>query len=150
VNADAYIVPTTIAITHDLAIPLSELTYRFSRSSGPGGQHVNRSETRVELLFDIARSPSLSEMQRDRLVTRLGHYVDTEGTLHLFSSLTRSQLANREDVSARFQALLRAALHERKRRLPTRPTAGGRERRLSAKRQRSEIKHTRRSADSDE
>ena len=133
-NSDGYVTNTAIAITHDLAIPLSELTYRFSRSSGPGGQHVNRSETRVELLFDIAHSPSLSEMQRERLLTRLGHYVDAEGALHLFSSQTRSQLANREDVTARFQALLRAALHERKRRLPTQPTAGGRERRLRAKR----------------
>jgi ribosome-associated protein len=144
VNAEAGVAPTTIAITHDLAIPLSELSFRFSRSSGPGGQHVNRSETRVELLFDIARSPSLSEAQRDRLLTRLGHYVDDEGTLHLFSSQTRSQLANREDVTARFRALLQAALHERKRRLPTQPSAGGRERRLRAKHERSQIKQIRR------
>ncbi len=149
-NGDTQIAPTKLAITHDLAIPLTELTYRFSRSSGPGGQHVNRSETRVELLFDLAHSPSLSDTQRDRLLTRLGHYVDSEGTLHLFSSLTRSQLANREDVTARFQALLRAGLHERKHRLPTQPTAGGRERRLRAKRRRSAIKQTRRTAPGDD
>jgi ribosome-associated protein len=143
VSADLPPPSELIDITHELAIPASELSYRFSRSSGPGGQHVNRSETRVELLFDVAHSPSLAEEQRARLLTRLNNYIDGEGTLHLFSSLTRSQLANREDVTARFQALLRAALRERKRRLPTRPTGASRERRLQAKRERSEIKRTR-------
>ncbi len=142
-NADPSPAASTIEITHDLAIPLSEISFRYSRSSGPGGQHVNRSETRVELLFDVAHSPSLADEQRARLLSRLGTYVDGEGTLHLFSSLTRSQLANREDVTARFQALLRAALRQRKRRLPTRPTAAGRERRLKEKRARSEIKRAR-------
>ncbi len=133
-----------LTIAHDLVIPMSELNFRFSRSSGPGGQHVNRSETRVELLFNVAQSPSLSDTQRERLLSRLGNHIDAEGTLHLFSSLTRSQLANREDVVARFQALLRAALRQRRHRLPTQPTAAGRERRLRAKRERSEIKQSRR------
>ena len=146
-SSDSIVQREMLPITGDLAIPASELRFRFSRSSGPGGQHVNRSETRVELLFDIAHSASLSEEQRARLLARLAGYVDGEGTLHLFSSATRSQLANREDVVARFQALLRAALHRRKLRLPTRPSAAGRERRLREKRERSEIKQTRRDLD---
>jgi ribosome-associated protein len=133
-----------LRITHDLVVPISELGFRFSRSSGPGGQHVNRSETRVELFFDVAHSPSLSDVQRARLLDRLDSHLDAEGTLHIFSSLTRSQLANREDAVARFQALLRAALRQRRHRLPTRPTAAGRERRLRAKRERSTIKQGRR------
>ncbi len=101
--------PTTLAITPDLAIPLAELDFRFSRSSGPGGQHVQRADTRVELLFDVARSPSLTENQRERIRARLAGYLDNDGVLHLFSSASRSQLANRADVIARFQALLARA-----------------------------------------
>jgi ribosome-associated protein len=135
---------SVIEITPALAIPAAELKYRYSRSSGPGGQNVNRSETRVELLFDVAHSPSVTDEQRALLLTRLAGHIDGEGTLHLFSSITRSQLANREDVTARFAALLRAALRHRKARLPTHPTGASRERRLRAKRTRSEIKQGRR------
>jgi len=78
-----------IAIADGLAIPAAELRFRFSRSSGPGGQHVNRSETRVELLYDVARSPSLTEEQRARIVHRLAGYVDGEGIMHVVSSATR-------------------------------------------------------------
>jgi ribosome-associated protein len=133
-----------LEISAELVIPASEVHYRFSRSGGPGGQHANRTETRVELLFDVARSASLSEEQRLRLLDRLAGHIDSEGVLRLYSGITRSQLANRADVTARFQALLRAALRKRKRRLPTQPTAAGRERRLREKRRRSEIKQARR------
>jgi ribosome-associated protein len=136
-----------VEIMPGLVIPPSELSFRFSRSGGPGGQHVNRSETRVELVFDVAGSPSLSDEQRERLRKRLAGYIDSEGTLHLFSSVTRSQLANRADVVARFHTLLRTALRRRKARIATRPTPGGRERRLSEKRHHSEIKNARRSRD---
>jgi ribosome-associated protein len=139
-----------IAITDGLAIPSAELRFRFSRSSGPGGQHVNRSETRVELLFDVARSPSLTEEQRARVTHRLAGYVDGEGTMHVVSSATRSQLENRADATARFQALLAAALRPRKRRTPTRPNAASRERRLAEKRTRSAHKQMRRKVGSEE
>ncbi len=133
-----------VVIAGNLAVPMRELSFRFSRSGGPGGQHVNRTETRVELLFDVAHAPSLSEGQRARLLGRLGGRLDAEGVLHVVSSATRSQLENRADAIARFQALLRSALRPQKRRLATRPTAASRERRLGSKRQRSSTKAMRR------
>jgi len=132
-----------IHITPELAIHPDELRYRFSRSSGPGGQHVNRSETRVELLFDIANSPSLTESQRHTLLHRLSNQVDTDGVLRIVSSATRSQTENREDALRRFQALLTGALKERRRRVATRPTRAARERRLEEKRQRGSVKSRR-------
>lgn len=133
-----------VHITDALSIPLSELRFRFARSSGPGGQHANRSATQVELLFDVAGSPSLSEAQRQLILEKLKPYIDKEGTLHLVSQTYRSQLRNREEVVERFRRLLRAALQVPKPRLPTRPTRAARERRLRAKRRRSEIKRLRR------
>jgi ribosome-associated protein len=132
-----------LVISDELAIPMAELRFRFSRSSGPGGQHVNRSETRVELLFDVARSPSLNEAQRARLMHTLAGYIDGAGVLHVVSSATRSQAENRADAVARFQALLRAGLRRRKRRIPTRPSAAAREARLAAKHHRSQRKQWR-------
>jgi ribosome-associated protein len=131
-------------ITDTVSIPMSELHFRFARSSGPGGQHVNRSATQVELLFDVANSPSLNEAQRRRVLRKLKSRIDKEGVLHLVSQETRSQLRNREEVVQRFQELMRGALHVPKRRLPTRPTRAARERRLEEKRRRSETKRDRR------
>jgi len=139
-----------VAIADGLAIPTAELRFRFSRSSGPGGQHVNRSETRVELLFDVARSPSLAEEQRARITHRLAGYIDGAGMMHVVSSSTRSQLENRADATARFQALLAAALRPHKRRRPTRPGAAARERRLAEKRERSGAKAMRRKVEREE
>jgi ribosome-associated protein len=132
-----------LIINDQVSIPPAELSFRFSRSSGPGGQHVQKSSTRVELLFDVANSPSLSEPQRARILERLAGYIDSAGVLRLVAQSERSQLRNREEVVARFQALLRQALKRRKRRRPTRPTAASRERRLREKRRRSEIKRRR-------
>ncbi len=139
-----------LAITPELSIPLTELRFRFSRSGGPGGQHVNRTETRVELLFDVAQSPSLTDEQRQHLLARLGSQVDSEGVLHIVSSLTRSQYDNRADAITRFQALLRRALHRPRRRIATHPGRAAAERRLQAKRQHSQHKQTRRRVDTDE
>jgi ribosome-associated protein len=134
-------------ITPTLSIPLSELTFRFSRSGGPGGQHVNRSETRVELIFDVAHSPSLSEAQREKILDRLSRLIDQEGVLRLTASETRSQHQNRERAQIRFQNLLQSALKPRKRRRPTRPTRASVERRLEDKRRRSARKRERRRKD---
>jgi ribosome-associated protein len=130
----------TLHINDQVHIPSSELSFRFSRSSGPGGQHVQKSSTRVELLFDVVNSPSLTDSERARVLKRLLGYVDSEGVLHLISQSERSQVRNREEVVARFQALLRRALKRRKRRKPTRPTVASRERRLRKKKQRGQIK----------
>jgi ribosome-associated protein len=132
-----------LRITATLTIPLSELRFRFARSSGPGGQHVNRSATRVELLFDVAGSPSLTEAQRERVLKTLASYIDSEGVLHLASQTFRSQLRNREEVVERFRMLMHKAMRIPKRRRPTRPSRAARERRLTSKRRRSELKRQR-------
>jgi ribosome-associated protein len=130
----------TLHINDQVSIPLAELRFRYSRSSGPGGQHVQKSSTRVELLFDVANSPSLSDHQRARVLNRLGGYVDSGGVLHLVSQSERSQLRNREEVIARFQALMRQVLKRRKRRKATQPTVSSQEKRVRKKKQRSQIK----------
>jgi ribosome-associated protein len=133
-----------IRVNERVVIPPRELRFRFATSGGPGGQHANRSATQVELLFDVAGSPSLSEEERGRVLAALKGYIDLEGTLHLVSRSTRSQYRNREDVVRRFQALLRRALRVPKARRPTRPSAAARQGRLEAKRRRAALKRTRR------
>jgi ribosome-associated protein len=132
-----------LQINNELTIPRSELEFRFSRSSGPGGQHAQKSSTRVELLFDVAQSPSLDDRQRARIRKRLAGYIDSEGVLHLVSQSERSQYRNREEVVERFQAMLAKALKRSKRRKRTKPTAASKERRLRKKKKRSEIKKKR-------
>jgi ribosome-associated protein len=134
----------TIVVSDQLAIPAAELRFRFSRSSGPGGQNVQRSATRVELLFDVAHSPSLSDDQRARILQRLAGYIDNAGELRIVSTATRSQLENRADAITRFRLLLAAALRRRKHRVPTRPSAAAREQRLTEKKGRGAVKSTRR------
>ena len=138
---------TQIQINRRLAIPLAELRFQFSRSGGPGGQNVNRRETRVELLFDLRQSPSLSDGQRARLLERLARYVDTDGVLRIVVTTERSQLRNRQEALQRFVQLLQEGLRVSRRRLPTRPTAQAMARRLERKRQRSAIKSERRRPD---
>lgn len=132
-----------LEINQQVSIPRSELSFRFSRSGGPGGQHAQKTSTRVELLFDVAKSPSLTDAQRSRVLKRLSGYVDKAGVLHLVSQSERSQLRNREEVVSRFEAMVRQALKRRKRRRSTRPSAAARERRLQDKRQRSRLKKSR-------
>jgi ribosome-associated protein len=134
-----------VTINSQLIIPGGELLYRTARSSGPGGQHVNKTETQVELLFDVAHSPSLSEMQRQRILSKLKHLINSEGVLHLTSQSERSQLRNREIVTARFQEVLATALRVPKKRRSTKPTAASKTRRLDSKKRRGQIKQLRRS-----
>jgi ribosome-associated protein len=133
-----------IQINSGLSILLAELDFRYSRSSGPGGQHAQKSSTRVELLFDVLGSPSLSDAQRRKILKRLGGYVDSAGILHLVSQSERSQRRNKEEVIARFQTMMHRALKRRKRRKPSRPTAESKERRLKAKKERGQTKRLRR------
>jgi len=134
----------TVPINDELSIPFAELSFRYSRSSGPGGQHAQKSSTRVELLFDAGSSPSLTDKQRKRILKRMSGYIDTAGVLHLASQSERSQLRNKEEVVALFQELVREALKRRKRRRATKPTAESKERRLKKKQQRSQTKKLRR------
>lgn len=134
-------------INPDLSIPLGELRWRFVRSRGPGGQHVNKTATQVELTFDVANSPSLSDTQRQRCMTALKKYLDGRGVLHLESQSTRSQLRNRQDVLRRFQSLLREALKPRKKRRATRPSVASKEQRIETKKRRGAVKRARRTPD---
>ena len=133
-----------ITINSTVSIPVEELRYRFARSAGPGGQHVNKTETQVELLFDVAHSPSLTEAQRQRILRQLKNLIDQDGVLHLTAQSERSQLRNREIVTARFQEVLAAALREPKKRRPTRPTAASKTKRIESKKRRGQIKRLRR------
>jgi ribosome-associated protein len=133
-----------LALAPGLDVPLAELEYRASRSGGPGGQHVNTSSTRVEVWWDVARSPALSEEQRARLLARLATRLDGAGRLRLVSSGSRSQLRNREEVTERLVRLVAEALAIPKRRKPTRPSRAARAARVDAKRRRGATKRERR------
>lgn len=128
-------------------VPLAELEFRASRAGGPGGQHVNKASTRVEVRWDVARSPSLDEAQRERLIRRLGKRVDSNGVLHLTAGERRSQLQNRLAAVERLQTTVTAALQERKPRKRTRIPRSAVEARLRAKRRRAHIKRARGRAD---
>lgn len=127
-----------LRITPTLSIPRSEVHLRFSPSGGPGGQHANKVNTRVELRFDVARSPSLGPRQRSRLLARLGPEV------RVVADDERSQARNREVATERFRARVAAALHIETPRRPTRPSRAATERRLEQKRRVSERKRARR------
>jgi len=131
-------------VSPDLRLPLAELEFRASRSGGPGGQHVNTSSTRVEVTWDIAGSPALSEQQRQRLLVRLGSRLDGTGRLRLVSSATRSQLRNREDVTERLRDVVAQALVVRRARKRTRTPRAAKAARLENKRRRAATKRDRR------
>ncbi|MCP4165479.1 MAG: aminoacyl-tRNA hydrolase [Chloroflexi bacterium] len=133
----------TLFITDQVQIPTSELSYRYARSGGPGGQHVNRTETQVELLWDVLASPSVNEDMRLRLMAALANRIDKNGTLHLRSSETRSQERNRQAVTGRFVFLLQEALKPRRKRQKTRISKAAKARRRDQKRRRSEVKRGR-------
>jgi ribosome-associated protein len=132
-----------IAVNDSLWIPRAELTYRATRSGGPGGQHVNTSSTRVELVWDVGSSPSVTEEQRERIREKLANRISGEGTLLLAASDHRSQLQNKEAVTARFAELLREALVVPKARRKTRIPRSSQEARLRAKKHRSQVKKMR-------
>lgn len=133
-----------VAITRRLRVPRAEFEFRASRAGGPGGQHVNTSSTRVEVRWDIARSPVLTDAERERLVRRLGRRVDSTGSLRVVSDARRSQLQNREAALARLVELVAAALRVPTPRRATRPTRASKERRLADKRHRARRKGERR------
>ncbi|WP_438854238.1 alternative ribosome rescue aminoacyl-tRNA hydrolase ArfB [Agromyces sp. M3QZ16-3] len=127
-----------------LTIPESELSWRFSRSSGPGGQGVNTADSRAELVWDVAGSAVLSALQRERVLAGLGSRV-TDGVLTITASEHRSQLRNRDAARARLAALVADALRPpAPERRPTKPSRGSKERRLEAKKRRTDVKRLRR------
>jgi len=136
--------PNSLTITPDISIPRSELTYRATRSGGPGGQHVNTSSTRIELLWDLEGSRAVTDEQRDRLRTKLAPRLDGDGMVRVVASDRRSQQQNRDAADERLAALVRHALHVPKKRRKTKPTAAAKERRIKEKKLRSERKRERR------
>jgi ribosome-associated protein len=133
-----------IVVNERVAIPRSELVYRASRSGGPGGQHVNTSSTRIELLWDFARSTALDDAARARIAEQLAARLDADGNLRVVASDRRSQQQNRVAAEERLADLVRRALTIPKPRRPTKPSRAAKERRLTEKRHRSDRKRHRR------
>jgi ribosome-associated protein len=133
--------PESIRVNRRLAIPLTEIELRFSRSSGPGGQHAQKTETRVEAVFDVEASATLSDAQKRRLLSRTGPVV------RAVAQDERSQWRNRETALERLAAALAEGLKTERRRKPTAPTRASRERRLAGKRRRGDVKRLRRPPD---
>jgi ribosome-associated protein len=127
----------SIRVTRSVVVPLSEIELRTSRSSGPGGQHAQKSETRVEAVFDVESSSALSDAQKRRVIGKAGP------VLRAIAQDERSQLRNRELAIERLTAALREALRVPRKRVPTRPSAASKERRLDAKRRRGQVKRLR-------
>jgi ribosome-associated protein len=127
----------SIRVTRSLVLPLREIELRTSRSSGPGGQHAQKSETRVEAVFDVEASATLSAAQKRRVMARAGP------VLRAVAQDERSQARNRELALERLAAQLRRALRVERRRVPTSPTKASREQRLEEKRRRSAVKRLR-------
>jgi ribosome-associated protein len=128
----------SIRVTRSVVLPRSEIELRTSRSSGPGGQHAQKSETRVEAVFDVEASSALSEAQKRRVVAKAGP------VLRAIAQDERSQLRNKDLATERLVESLREALKVPRRRVPTKPSAASRERRLDQKKRRSQVKRLRR------
>ncbi|MBT9547001.1 MAG: aminoacyl-tRNA hydrolase [Candidatus Sericytochromatia bacterium] len=132
-----------LPISDTLSIPEHELVYSFTRSGGPGGQNVNKVESKVVLRFDVQNSPSLSDEQRWMIQQKLASRITHEGILHLSCQISRSQLANRKAVTQTFATLLQEALEIEPDRIPTRPSRASRQRRITGKKIRGGVKRQR-------
>jgi ribosome-associated protein len=130
--------PESIRVTRSVVVPRAEIELRTSRSSGPGGQHAQKSETRVEAVFDIEASGALSDTQKRRVIARAGT------VLRAVAQDERSQLRNKELATERLVSMLREALRVERKRVPTKPTEAARQRRLDEKRRRGDLKRLRR------
>jgi len=136
--------PDDLLINDQVTIPAAELSFIASRSSGPGGQHVNTTDTRIQVRWNVARSSALTEPQRGRLLRVLASRLTEDGDLLLAGDSHRSQRRNREDVVQRLAAMVREALIPPKPRRKTKPTRASKERRLEDKKRRADLKKGRR------
>jgi ribosome-associated protein len=133
-----------LVVDSGVSIPRHELQLRATRAGGPGGQHVNTSSTRIELLWNVRESRALSEAQRTQLLERLASRVDAQGNVRVVASAYRSQARNRDDALARLGAMIRKALVVPKARKKTRPSRAAKEKRLLSKKHLSDKKQERR------
>ncbi len=133
-----------LSITSKIQIPENELVEQFVRSSGPGGQNVNKVSTAVQLRFDIADSASIPKDVKQRLMRLAGKRMTEEGVLVIEARRYRSQEKNRQDARERLADLIRRSLHKPPRRKATRPSSAARQRRLDSKKKRGQIKRSRR------
>lgn len=133
-----------LQVTDTIAVPRTELVYRASRSGGAGGQHVNTSSTRIELLWDFEVSAALDDVQKSRIRSKLGARIDSDGMLRVVSGNRRSQLQNRVAAEERLSELVRGAMHVAKKRRATAPTRASKEKRLEHKKLVSKKKANRR------
>jgi ribosome-associated protein len=134
---------SSVPLGRGVTVPEAELELSAARSSGPGGQSVNTTSSKVELRWYVAETAALTEAQRARVMDRLGSRLTNDGVLVLHGSEHKSQHRNRSAVIARFRAIVGEALEPPKQRRRTRPTRGSKERRLRAKKQRGEVKQLR-------
>ena len=132
-----------VEVNANLDIPEKELKFAFARSGGPGGQNVNKVNTKATLFFDVDASPSLSDVQKEKIKRRLPGRISKEGILKVTSVRYRSQKANREDAVKRFALLISFALHEKTVRKKTKVSRGAKERRFQAKKRRGNVKQLR-------
>ena len=133
-----------LRVTDDIEIPDNEITLGFIRADGPGGQHVNKTATAVQLRFDVRHSPSLPEAVRRRLERLAGRRLTGDGVLVIDARSQRSQKQNREEALERLRRLIEMAAQPPRPRRPTKPTVASRRRRLETKRRRARLKHQRR------
>ena len=136
-----------VRVSRSLVIPFSEIQLSYSPSGGPGGQHANKTSTRAELTWNVLESEVLSERQRQRLRSQLKNRLDARGAIHIASDEHRSQTRNRAEVERRLGKLVGQALVPPKPRVATRPTKGAVEKRIQAKKHRSDIKKQRQRPD---
>lgn len=132
-----------LPVSRSINLPESELVVRFLRADGPGGQHVNRTESAVELRFDVVHSPSLPDDVRERLLARHDRRMTAEGVLVIQARRFRDQGRNRDDARERLVEILRGALVAPKKRIATKPTRSSQVRRLEGKQQRGKLKQSR-------
>ena len=134
-------------ITPLLRIPVTEIKFRSSRSSGPGGQNVNKLETRVELLFDVLHAKSLDDQSRSKIFQKLGSFISSDGILQIAVQESRSQWMNKQRALEKLTLLLRSALKKEKKRIHTKPTISSHALRLQSKRKNGEVKRLRKRLD---
>jgi ribosome-associated protein len=132
-----------LPVSRSIVLPESELVVRFLRADGPGGQHVNRTESAVELRFDVAHSPSLPDDVRERLLARSDRRLTDDGVLVIQARRFRDQSRNRDDARERLVEIVRGALLAPKKRVATKPTRASKLRRLEGKQQRAKVKQNR-------